>query len=347
MAAIERAIPMMATYIGQTRGSTEVAIRARIEGYLETMDFKEGSTVKKGDLLYTIDAKPFRAKLAEAKANLAQAQAKLAQAKQDVAKYTILVASNAISRQQYDTAVSQQEAAAAAVEAANAAVEQAEISLSYTRIHAPVGGMVGKSDVQPGKLITAGPGSQLTTIVQTHPLHVRFNVSERDFLQFVQRRRNPDSDLGAKPTYRLELADGSFHASPGHINFADNTVDPSTGTLLLEVAFPNEDALLRPGQYAKVHVSVDRKTPVVLVPQKAVQELQATYTVYIVKGDNQVEARAVKAGQRVGAFWVIDEGIKAGETVIVEGLQKVRAGSTVVPQPVEIPFDVPAAAPEA
>jgi len=344
---LQRDVPIFIENIGQTRGSTEVEVRARSAGFLETVDFKEGSFVKKGDLLYTIDPRNLEATLAQAKGRLASARADLARAQQDVARYKPLVALNAIPRQQYDTAVAVESAASAVVDAAAAAVENATIDLEYTKIYSPIDGLVGKTEVKPGNLVGRGDNTLLTTVSTIDPIHVRFSISEQDFLKYSRVSDNQPEKIGSG-RFELILADGSVHAYRGNLEFADRLVDPTTGTLLLEASFPNPDRLVRPGGYARVRAAVDVRKNAILVPQRAVKELQATFSVAVVAADGKVTMRSVKPGARIGSLWVIESGLAAGEQVVVEGLQKVRDGITVKPTVVKIedPASAPASAVE-
>ena len=334
---LQKDVPIYVEAIGQTRGSTEIEVRARVEGFIQTIDFKEGNPVQKGQLLYTIDPQPFEAALAQAKGNLAEAEAQLARATQDVVRYEPLVAKNAISRQEYETAVVVKRAAEAAVEAAKASAERAQIDLGYTRVVAPEDGLVGKTEVYPGTLVGRGQSTLLTHISQIGSIHVRFTVPERDYLFFARRseeRRKANAAMVDLP-FELVLADGSVHPATGRLVFADRNVDPATGTIMMEAAFPNPGGIVRPGQYARVRAAVDLKKGAILVPQRAVSELQGIYNVAVVAGDT-VEIRMVKPAERIGTLWVVDAGLKAGENVVVEGLQKVRPGSKVKAEMVKI-----------
>jgi membrane fusion protein (multidrug efflux system) len=334
---LQRDVPIYVEAIGQTRGSTEIEVRARIEGFIQTIDFKEGNPVRKGQLLYTIDPSPFEAALAQAKGQLAEAEAQLARAKQDVVRYEPLVAKNAISRQEYETAVAVERAAEASVEAAKAQAERASIDLGYTRVLAPEDGLVGKTEVYPGTLVGRGQSTLLTHISQIGTIHVRFTIPERDYLYYA-RRRQEQGKAGEAPglPFELVLADGSLHPEKGQLVFVDRNVDPQTGTILMEAAFRNPGGIVRPGQYARVRAAVDLKPGAILVPQRAVSELQGIYNVAVVSGDDSVEIRMVKPAQRIGTLWVVDSGLKAGERVVVEGLQKVRPGVKVKPEMVKI-----------
>lgn len=339
----QRDVPVFIEAIGQTRGSTEIEVRARVEGYLESVDYREGTFVQKGQLLYTIDRRPFEANLAQARGIEAQAQAQLARAKQDVARNEPLVAKNAISRQDYETSVSIKQAAEATLDAAKAARERSEIDLGYTRVEAPASGMVGKTEVYPGTLVGRGQSTLLTRISQVDNIHVRVSVPERDFIDYNRRgeERRKAGDL-VPLKFELVLSDGSVHSQPGQLVFVDRAVDAQTGTILVEVTFPNPGGVVRPGQYARVRVAIDEKKGAILVPQRAVMEMQGIYSVAVVKPDDTVDLRMVKPAERIGTEWVIDSGLKAGERIVVEGVQKVRAGSKVTPVPVTA-VDTPAA----
>lgn len=342
---LQKDVPIYVEAIGQTRGSTEIEVRARVEGFLQTVDFKEGNPVRQGQLLYTIDPRPFQAALAQSKGQLAEAEAQLARTHQDVVRYEPLVAKNAISRQEYETAVALERAAVAAVAAAKAAADRAQIDLGYTRVVAPESGMVGKTEVYPGTLVGRGQSTLLTHISQIGTIHVRFTIPERDYLFYARRRDERGVKPGAEEPlpFELILADGSVHPAKGRLVFVDRNVDPETGTILLEAAFPNPGEIVRPGQYARVRAAVDLKQGAILVPQRALSELQGIYNVAVVGGDDTVEIRMVKPGERIGTLWIVDSGLKAGERIVVEGLQKVRTGIKVKPEMVKV--EEPGAAP--
>jgi len=333
---LQRDVPIYVEAIGQTRGSKEIEIRARVEGFIETVDFQEGSPVRKGQLLYTIDPRPFQAALAQAKGVLAQSEAQLVRAHQDVVRYKPLVEKNAIPREQYETAVALEQAAEAAVNAAKAAARRAEIDLGYTKVVAPEPGLVGKTEVYPGTLVGRGQSTLLTHISQIDTIHVRFSIPEKDYLYYARRKEQSQADDAGRGPFELLLADGTVHPETGRLVFVDRNVDPQTGTILIEAAFPNPQGIVRPGQYARVRVAVDVKKDALLVPQRSVQELQGIYNVAAVASDGTVDVRMVKPGERIGTLWVIDSGLKAGEQVVVEGLQKVRPGIKVQAQTVAI-----------
>jgi len=345
---VQRDVPVYVDVIGQTRGSTEIEVRARVEGYLQSVDYREGSLVRKGQLLYTIDPRPFQASLAQAKGNQAEAEAQLARAKQDVVRYEPLVAKNAISRQDYETAVQLQRAAEASVEAAAASAKRAAIDLSYTRVEAPASGIVGRTEVYAGTLVGRGQSTLLTRISQVDTIHVRVSIPEKDFLEYSRRGAERRKAGNAPPLkFEMVLADGSVHPEKGDLVFVDRAVEAQTGTMLVEVAFPNPGGIVRPGQYARVRVAIDEKKEALLVPQRAVSEMQGVYNVAVVAPDNSVDLRMVRAGERVGTLWVIDQGLKPGDRVVVEGVQKVRAGMKVTPVATTIEEGGPPAAPPA
>lgn len=344
---LQRDVPVYVEAIGETRGNTEIEIRARVEGFIESVDYAEGSLVEKGQLLYTIDKRPFEARLAAQKASLAEAEAQLARTHQDVARYEPLVAKNAIPREQYETAVALEKAAAAVVESQKAMVEQAEIDLSYTRVTAPDGGLAGRTEVYEGTLVGRGASTLLTHISKVDPIHVRFSFPEADYLLYARRRAAEEGGAkGQIAPFELILADGSTHTEGGTLSFLDRNVDAQTGTIMAEAAFPNPGGLLRPGQYGRVRVLVELRKDAILVTQRCVQESQGVYSVLVMGSGDQLEQRLVTPAERMGSLWVIASGLKAGDKVVVEGLQKVRPGAKVNPETVSLEAsEEPAAGP--
>jgi membrane fusion protein (multidrug efflux system) len=332
-----RDVPVVIAAIGETRGNTEIEIRARVEGFIESVDYEEGSLVEKGQLLYTIDSQPFEEALAQAKAGQAEAEAQLARARQDVARYEPLVAKNAISREEYETAVALEKAAAAAVEAQEAVARRAEIDLSYTKVVAPEAGLAGRTEVYAGTLVGRGLSTLLTRISRMDPIHVRFSLAEREYLEFARKAGSGVGD-GKKegPPFELVLDDGSVHPEKGKLVFLDRNVDPTTGTIMIEAAFPNPNLIVRPGQYARVRAEVEQRKGAVLVPQRAIQEVQGVFSVLALGQDDTLEQRLITPSERMGGLWVVTSGLKAGDKIVVEGLQKVRPGAKVKPQIVPI-----------
>jgi membrane fusion protein (multidrug efflux system) len=346
---VQRDVPVYIELVGQAAGFQDVDIRARVEGFLETVDFQEGTFVKQGELLYTIDRKPLEAVLAAAKADQSTAEARLSKANNDVSRYTPLVAKQAVSKQELDNALAEQDASRSQVEAAKAAVEKATLDLSYTRIASPINGLIGTTEVKAGNLVGRGESTLLTTVSQIDPMLFRVGVTEADYLRIA--RRAPGAAAAQSPRTRegieLTLADGTKYPQTGRVNTVERAVDPTTGTLGLELVFPNPDQILRPGQYGRVRILLETKPGALLIPQRAVQELQNLYNVAIVDDSGKVAFRNVKVGQRVDSLWVIEEGLEPNAKVVVEGLQRIQDGMTVSAKPAPAAPAGSAAAPAA
>jgi len=330
---IQRDVPVYLELVGQTEGFQDVEIRARVEGFLETVNFREGSFIKQGDLLYTMDRKPLEAIVAEGKATQATAEARLAKANNDVNRYTPLVQKQAVSKQELDNAVAEQDASKSQVEAAKASVEKATLDLGYTRVTSPITGLIGTTEVKAGNLVGRGESTLLATISQIDPVLFRVGVTEADYLRVARRViASGRNEANTREGIELLLADGTKYPQTGKVNTIDRAVDPSTGTLGLQLIFPNPQQILRPGQYGRVRILLEMKTGALLIPQRAVQELQNLYSVAVVQ-DGKVAFRNVKVGQRVDSLWVIEDGLKVGEEIVVEGLQRIQEGMTVSAKP--------------
>ncbi len=328
----QRDVPEYLELVGQTQGYQDVDIRARAEGFLESVNFQEGTFVKKGALLYQIDPKPLEATLAAAKADVATAEARLAKTNNDVNRYTPLAAKQAVSQQELDNARAAQDAAKSQLEAAKAAVDRATIDLGYTKIYCPIDGLIGTTQVKPGNLVGRGEATLLTTISQIDPIIFRVGVTEADYLRVVQR--DPQRNVQAAAFgIELTLADGTMYPQKGKLGPVERSVNATTGTLGIQLIFPNPNNVLRPGAYGRARLLLDTISSALLVPQRAVQELQGIYSVAVVNPDNTVAFRNVKVGPRVDSFWVITEGLKPGDRVVVEGLQRIRDGITVTAKP--------------
>jgi membrane fusion protein, multidrug efflux system len=332
-AVVQKDVPVYLELVGQAEGYQDVDIRARVEGFLETMNFQEGTFVRQGDLLYTIDRKPLETIVAQGTADQATAEARLSKANNDVTRYTPLVAKQAVSKQELDNALAEQDASKSQVAAAKAAVEKATLDLGYTRVVSPISGLIGTTQVKPGNLVGRGESTLLTTISQIDPILFRVGVTEADYLRVMRQVQSAGKSGGSREGIELRLADGSQYPQTGKINTIERAVDPSTGTLGMELVFPNPQQILRPGQYGRVRILLDTKRGALLVPQRAVQELQSIYTVAIVDSSNKVAFRTVKVGQKVDSLWVVEDGLKAGEQIVVEGLQRVQDGMTVSAKP--------------
>jgi RND family efflux transporter MFP subunit len=344
----QRDVPIYGEWIGTLDGFTNADVRAQVTGYLMRQDYQEGAFVKKGQLLFEIDPRPFQAALDQAEGQLAQADATLqnAQAVQgrtqlDVDRYTPLAKEQAASQQDLDNAVQNNLAAKATVETARAqiqtdkaAVETAQINLDFTRLVAPIDGIVGQAQLQVGALVN--PASAPVTSVSTvDPIKVYFTVSEQEYLAWNKRFPTETTRLAADKSLKLELilADGSTYPRDGTFYFADRQVSLSTGAIRIAGLFPNPGNILRPGGYAKIRTATRTQKDALLVPQRAVSELQGGYQVVVVDGANKANVRNVTVGDRIGADWVISDGLKAGERVVTEGSQKVRDGMQVNPKP--------------
>jgi RND family efflux transporter MFP subunit len=341
-------VPIIHEWIGTLDGLVNADVRAQVTGYLMIQGYEEGAFVKKGQLLFEIDPRPFQAALDQAQGQLAQAKATLANAQAvqrrtelDVERYTPLAKEQAASQQDLDNAVQNNLAALATIETAKAqiktyeaAVETAKINLEFTHLVAPIDGIAGRAQLQVGALVSPATGA-VTSVSTLDPIKVYFTVGEPQYLAFRKRFPTEESTRADEKTLRIELvlADGSTYPHLGSFNFADRQVDVSTGTIRIAALFPNPNNILRPGGYAKVRVFVDVQHNALLVPQRAVSELQGGYQVAVVDGDNKVNIRSVTVGPQVDRRWVIASGLNAGERIVAEGVQKVRTGVRVNPKP--------------
>ena len=325
---VQKDVPVVSEWIGTLDGSVNAAIRPKVEGYLLRQFYKEGQYVRSGDPLFEIDPRQFRAAIEQAQGALGQAEAQLATASKDVERFTPLVSERAISRQELDDALAAERSAKAGVEAAHANVEQAALSLGWTKMTSPIDGIVGIAKAQVGDLVN--PQTVMTTVSTVDPIRVTYGISEREYLRLaasINRANYATTRQG--PVLDLVLDDGSVFPHKGQSLLADREVDGRTGTMTMRGFFPNPGNILRPGQYAKVRAAMETKTGALLVPQRAVMELQGGYRVGVVGADGKVEIRVVEPAEHAGDLWVIDKGLTAGEAVIVTGLQYVRPGRTV------------------
>jgi RND family efflux transporter MFP subunit len=324
-------VPIFEEWIGTLDGFVNAQIRAQVTGYLLAQNYAEGSEVKKGDLLFEIDPRPFQAALDQALAKLAQDQAQSGKTELDVKRYTPLAQEQAISQEQLDNAVQANLAALAQLKADDAAVENAQLNLGFTKIKSPVDGLAGTALAQIGDLVGQS-GSVLTTVSTINPVKVYFQVSEQSYLAFW-RQFTVSTNADQSASLRLVFSDGSVYPEPGRFFYADRQVNPNTGTLQIFGLFPNPKYVLRPGQYGRVRAQTQTRTNVLMVPQRAVTELQGSYQVAVVGETNRVQLATVKVGDQVGASWIIESGLKPGDRVVVEGTQKAKAGAIVNPEP--------------
>jgi membrane fusion protein (multidrug efflux system) len=299
--------------------------------------FRPGQMVREGELLFLIDPRALDSSVADAQARLLEAEAGLQRASEDVARYKPLLAEDAIARQTYEQAVAAQKQAASVVESRREGVNRARIDRGYAEVRAPISGQIGLQKVEVGGVASAGQ-TVLATVSTLDPVVVYFSVAEAEYLAFA--RRMQQATRGGRPAARpveLLLSDGSTYPHPGKFDFADRAVNPATGTLTLRAVFPNTGQLLRPGMTGRVRVTYDVAEDAILVPQKAVTELLGKQFVSVVGGDGKVEQRPVKTGDRIGERWLIEDGLKPGDAVVVEGVQRARPGSTVTPVMLAVP----------
>ena len=344
----QKDVPIFGEWIGTLDGMTNADVRAQVTGYLLRQGYQEGAFVRKGQLLFEIDPRPFQAVLAQAEGQLAQAKAQLANAQAvqgrtelDVNRYAPLAKEQAASQQDLDNAVQNNMAAKATVataeaqiKSAEAAVETAKINLDFTRLVAPIEGVAGQAQLQVGALVNPSSGP-VTSVSTVDPIKVYFTVSESEYLDWNKRFPTESTREAAGKSLRLDLilADGSTYPHQGTFYFADRQVNESTGAIRIAGLFPNPGNILRPGGYGRVRTAVRTQKDALLVPQRAVSELQGGYQVAVVDGENKVSIRPVKVGDRVGTEWIVAEGLKQGERVIVEGVQKVGPGMQVNSKP--------------
>lgn len=322
-------------FVAQVYGYQDISIRARVSGFLEGIHFDEGFPVKQGQLLYTIDDQPFQAEVAAMQSKLAEAKSVYAKAQSDLNRYKPLAESNAVSQADLDAAQVQFEAAEAQVQAAEANLEMSKIQLGYCQIYSPIDGIIGKSLAEIGELVGQMPLVVLNTVSKMRKIHVEFFLPENQYLQIVQSIEDVDRLFQVRDSVekRLELvlADGSIHPHKGHVNFIDRGVDSNTGTILIQSEFDNPDRVIRPGQFANIRIPVTYDDAII-IPQRCVKELQGQYSVFVVNSENLVENRQITAGARIGDYWVVHDGLKKGEKIIIDGIQKVRNGVPVVPE---------------
>ena len=347
---VQRDTDIMQDFVGQTLGSTDIPIRARVDGFLESRNFIEGREVEEGQLLYTIDARPYLAKVVEAEGRLAEARTMLAKSRADLARIKPLAEMKAVSEQDLDASVAQRDASLGTVQAAEAQLDLANIELGYAEIHSPINGLIGISQAEVGEFVGAPPNPVVLNYVSlTDPIRVRFSINERDFLRLsrevsLRRQKGTQALKEAKTSTEVELilADGSKHDHIGRIVATDAAMNPQTGTFTLEADFPNPDAIVIAGQFARARITIDVLHDALLIPQRAVAELQGNFRVFTVAADGTVTLKSVELGPQVGRMMVVESGLAAGEQVAVEGLLRLKDGMMVQPNLVE--FDDPVAA---
>ena len=331
-APLQRDVPMVYESIGQTDATATVEVRARVEATVEKILFIEGSNIKEGDPLFLLDKKPIQQRLAAAQGNLGQIEANLSRLQQDVDRLGPLAARGAVPQKDLDTAVANLRQAGAARETGVAEVKSAELDLGYTEVAAPVSGVIGAKQVDVGTLVGKGQPTVMATISPLDPIWANLEISEVAYLNNAGKFKDPQN-----PTvFALVLANGQVHPHRGRLVFVDRLVNPTTGTLKIRVEFPNPEKIVRPGQFCRVRILAKTLAGALLLPQRAVQEIQGLHNVFVVNNEGKASFRRVKMSERVGSLWIVESGLNAGENVIIEGLLKARDGAPVTVQPIEI-----------
>lgn len=332
---IEQDIPIYQEFVGQIYGFQDIAIRARVEGFLEGIHFEEGSSIDKGKLLYTLESQPLEAEVAAKMSKVAVEKTALAKAVSDLNRIRPLAEKNAVSQSDLDSAIALHEAAIASVEAAKANLKAANIQLGYTKIYSPITGIIGKTNAKVGDFVGRSPNPVILNMVsRIDTILVEFFITETQYLHYARRNLSQEESTDDnKQAAKLELilSDGSFFEHKGIAEFIDREVDPTTGAILIQASFPNPNELLRPGQFARVKAEIYMVKNGIAVPQRCIIELQGRYRVYVVTDANEIALREVTVGPTVKDFWLIKDGLGPGEKVVYEGLQKVKAGTAVTP----------------
>ena len=332
-----KTVPIYEEFVGQVFGEKDIPIRARVEGFLDEIHFKEGSNIKKGKLLYVIDPDPQKEAVVAKQSMVAQANTLLIQKESDLNRIKPLAAMDAVSKRELDMAQAQRDAAISSLKAANADLNIAKINLSYTRILSPIDGIIGRTLAREGEFVGKNPNPViLNTVSDISTIRVQFFLSENEYLRIAEKysKEQIDSTEGAdvkKIAVELYLSNGILFDQKGQLDFIDRNIDTSTGTILVQATFPNPDKIIRPGQFARVKVKVMDIKDAILVPQKCLIELQGQYSVLIVNKENKIETVQVFIGEKIPGYTIIKSGIKSGDQVILEGLQKAKPGLAVIP----------------
>ena len=324
---VQRDVPLIQEWVGTMAGNIDADIRPKVDGFLLNQLYTEGSFVEKGQALFQLDRRQAQAAVEQAKGKLAEAKALVGQAQIDIDRYTPLVAEKAVSQAELDKATSAEKAAAAQQQAAQAALDNANLNLTWTTVVSPISGIGGMKKVSIGDLIT--PITVMTTVSAVDPIYIDFSITEQDYLRFVRQKNGRQ----AGQNLELILGDGTVFPHRGHALLINREVDTHTGTLQVRAEFPNPGNILRPGQYARIRAVTELRKDALVVPQRAISELQGIYQVGVVGADNKVAIKVVTLGPQFGDLWVIDSGLHAGERVVVDGLQRLRDGITVAPTP--------------
>jgi membrane fusion protein, multidrug efflux system len=329
---MQQNVALESEYSGQTYGDADVEIRTRVEGWVLSMNFKEGTMVRKGQLLYTIDPLPYQNTVDEAAAALADANGLMIKAKNDLDRIEPLAAIGAISQRELVAAQASFTSSKAMVESSEAALRNAKIELGYCSVVAPISGMIGISKVKVGDYVSAGPQFIVNTVSSIDNIRVRFTISEKEYLRITRLMQKLGLKLGAKgDAVSMTLDDGTRYPLKGKINFADRQVDPSTGAMTLEAQFKNTDNLLRPGQYVKLKLVTELRDNAILIPQRAVNEMQGSFQVFTVADSNKLDIKLIKLGPRYNMSYIVEEGLSKGDRIVIGGTQMLRSGSIITP----------------
>jgi membrane fusion protein (multidrug efflux system) len=326
-AVVQKDVQLRQEWVGTMAGNVDADIRPKVEGFLLARLYNEGSYVAKGQAMFQLDKRQFQAAVEQAEGNLERSRAALAQAQIDVRRYTPLVAQKAVSQAELDKAQSMERAAQATVDAYRAALDNAKLNLGWTAVNSPISGIAGVAKVAIGDLIT--PATVMTTVSSVNPIYVDVNVAEQDYLRF---QREKTGHRGGQ-NLELILGDGTIYPNRGRVLFVNREVDSRTGTIQVRGEFPNPGNVLRPGQYARLRAVTEIRQNALLIPQASVSELQGVYQVGVVSADNKVTIKAVQLGPQFSDMWIVESGLQPGESVVVDGLQRVKTGMTVSPTP--------------
>ncbi len=341
---IQKDVPLYSYYVGQIYGEKDIPIRARVEGFLESIDFSEGKKVSEGQLLYTIDAQPFVAEVNAQQSKVAEAQTMLVKAKADLDRIKPLAKLKAVSESDLDAATAQYEAAQSSLQAAQANVRSAEINLSYTQIKSPIDGIIGITKAKVGEFVGRDPNPVILNMVsQTNNIIVKFYITEKEYLLLARtfddadkvEKRAENKATGNQPL-ELILSDGSIYNHRGHFDAIDAQVDPNTGSILVQAIFPNPEGLLKPGMYSKIKAEMNISKGALLIPQRCLTELQGQYSAFAINDSNQVITRQLKISHKIGDMCIVSDGLKIGDRIVIDGIQKVADNVTI--KPIEIEF---------
>jgi membrane fusion protein, multidrug efflux system len=329
---MQQNVALESEYTGQTYGESDVEIRTRVEGWVLSMNFKEGSMVRKGQLLYTIDPLPYQNAVDEASAALADANGIMIKAENDLGRIEPLAKIGAVSQRELVAAQASFTSGKAMVESSQAALRNAKIELGYCNVVAPISGMIGISAVKVGDYVNRGPQFIINTVSSIDNIRVRFTISEKEYLRITRLLQTMKVKLGeGGDNVKMILSDGSLYPFKGKMNFADRQVDPSTGAMTLEAQFKNTDGIIRPGQYVKLKLITELRDNSLLIPQRAVNEMQGSFQVFTVADSNKLELKLIKLGPKYNMSYVVDEGLSKGERIVIGGSQMLRGGSVITP----------------